>query len=73
MFAAATESGVMYPYIDASTNNTLLIAANSATSQVFEFSKIDFESYGIKTVMTLKGSLRIESGKGTIDKPYKLK
>jgi len=73
LFSASSESNPMYTYIDASTNDQLLYAANSATAEVFELSKSDVDTYGIKAVMTLKGNLRIESGKGTITNPYKVK
>jgi len=73
LFAAATETDQMYTYIDQSINEKNLFAANSDTSQVFQLDNEYFDSYGIKAVMTLKGDLRIESGKGTITNPYRVK
>ena len=39
----------------------------------FELDKADFTSYAIKAVITLKGDLKIKSGNGTVNSPYKLK
>lgn len=73
LFAASGNTGYMYTYIDKSTNDTSLFAVNSTTAKVFELDKSDFTSYAVKAVITLKGGLKIKSGNGTVNSPYKLK
>ena len=73
LFSNVGSEGYMYTYIDKSTTDQLLFMANSSTGKVFEISKDDFEEYAIKAVITVKGNLRIESGKGTKISPYKLR
>ena len=73
LFSNVGSEGYMYTYIDQSTTDGLVFMTNSSTGKVFEISKDDFEEYAIKAVITVKGSLRIESGKGTITSPYKLR
>lgn len=73
LFAAADNVQNMYLYIDSSVNDQLLFTANSSTSQVFEINKTDFVTFAVKGIITLKGDLKIASGKGTYNNPYKLK
>ena len=73
LFSSADMSSSMYPYIDESSSSKSLFAANATTSQAFELTQDAFQDYAIKAVITVKGDLRIESGKGTAEKPYKVK
>ena len=73
LFAASGNTKYMYTYIDSSTNDTSLFAVNSSNGKVFELDKSDFESYAIKALITLKGDLKIKSGNGTVNNPYKFK
>lgn len=62
-----------YLYIDQSVNQNLIFMLNGTNGMMFELNKDEFSSYSIKAVLTLKGSLKVSSGKGTINKPYILK
>ena len=73
LFASAGHSDYMYVYIDTSTNNSLVFATNAVNGRVFELHVHDYQTYGVKAVITIKGDLKIESGNGTADSPYKLK
>ena len=73
LFSNVGTASYIYTYLDKSTNDQMLFMANTATGQVFELGKTDFNSYSIKFVTTIKGDKLIESGKGTVNNPYKLK
>ena len=73
LFATSGSTESMYTYIDRSTNDQMLFATNTKNARVFEIGKEDFASYVIKAIITVKGDLKIESGKGTVNSPYKLK
>lgn len=73
LFSSAGDAKYVYAYLDNSTNKNLLFMANTANGKVFELGKNDFNTYSLKIVLTIKGDLRIESGKGTVNSPYKLK
>lgn len=62
-----------YLYIDNSLNNDLVFMVNGVNGKVFELNKKEIDSYAIRTVLTLKGDLKISSGNGTVNKPYLLK
>ena len=63
LFAAVDNVQNMYLYIDQSTNNQSLFTVNSSNGRVFELNKNDFLSYAVKELITIKGNLKIESGK----------
>lgn len=73
LFAATGTADYMYAYIDKSTNNQMLFMINTYDGRVFEIDKSGYNSYSIKIVTTLDGNLKIESGKGTVNSPYKLR
>ena len=73
LFAAIGNSRYMYTYIDKSTSDTSLFTVNSSNGRGFELDKTDFLSYSVKGIITIKGDLRIESGNGTVNDPYKMK
>lgn len=60
-------------YIDKSVNDNMIFMANGNNGLMYEFSKDTFYSYSIKAVITIKGSLKISSGNGTVNKPYIIK
>ena len=73
LFSNVGTAEYLYTYLDRSTNDQMLFMANTANGKVFELGKTDFNSYSIKFVTTIKGDMLIESGKGTLGNPYKLK
>ena len=73
LFASAGNMPRMYMFIDSSTNNQSLFAINTSTDKVFELNKTDFVEYNIKAIITLDGNMKIESGKGIYNNPYKIK
>lgn len=62
-----------YMYIDSTDNSNTVYAINGATGNVFEFNTQALSEYRIRAVLTIKGDLKISSGKGTINSPYLLK
>lgn len=62
-----------YMYIDSTNNPKTVYAVNGANGNVFEFNNEAMSEYKIRAVLTLKGSLKISSGKGTVNSPYLLK
>lgn len=62
-----------YMYIDSTNNSKTVYAVNGSTGNIFEFNADAMSEYTIRAVLTLKGNLKIASGKGTINSPYSLK
>ena len=62
-----------YMYIDQSTSNDNIFVSTGGNTLAYEMFKDNFGSYDIKGVMTLKGNIKIASGKGTVNNPYRLK
>lgn len=62
-----------YMYIDQSTSNDNIFVSTGGNTLAYEMLKDNFGSYDIKGVMTLKGNIKIASGKGTVNNPYRLK
>ena len=62
-----------YMYIDSTDNANTVYAINGASGNVFEFNTQASSEYEIRAVLTIKGDLKISSGKGTINSPYLLK
>ena len=65
------ESKMMY--IDKSMYENVIFMQNGRNSKMYEVGVDDFYSYQIKAVITLKGTLKISSGKGISTSPYILK
>lgn len=63
----------MLMYIDATNNNSAFYAVNGANGNAYYLSKEAISEYSVRAVLTLKGDLKISSGKGTINSPYLLK
>ncbi len=60
-------------YLDQSSNEELLYMVNGVNGKMFELNKNEFNLYSIRAVLTLKGTLKITSGNGTVNKPYLVK
>ena len=73
LFSAVNTGGSIYMFIDSSVNDQSLFMVNGVNGCMFELGKTDYESYYIKAIITITGNLKIESGKGTLSSPYKIK
>lgn len=62
----------IYLYIDRSVDDNLVFMSNGQNGLSFELDKLLFD-YNLKIVITLKNTLQIQSGKGTLYQPYKVK
>ena len=73
LFAGCGNGDYGYVNIDVSTNEKNIYFTNATNNNTFEFTNNSINKYGIKALITLKKELKISSGNGTINKPYKLK
>ncbi len=73
LFSAVSRESYMISYIDSSLGENFIYVANGKTGLVFELAGNSFSTYAVKGIITLEGNFRIESGNGTITKPFKIK
>lgn len=66
----STNVGYMYLYLDKSLIENHVFNVNVNNGKVFDDIANQYGKYCFKPVITVKGDLKIKSGKGTINSPY---